>query len=87
MSLTTICGVSVLRSLIISLTGVYLCQSLSSLIDRTESRISFFLWLLILAPLLVPELIVGYIWSLLTTQLIHYPALAEFVYSMLVLMR
>ncbi|WP_417389426.1 hypothetical protein [Gimesia sp.] len=87
MSLTTICGVSVLRSLIISLTGVYLCQSLSSLIDRTESRFSFFLWLLILAPLLVPELIVGYIWSLLTTQLIHYPALAEFVYSMLVLMR
>ena len=37
MSLTTICGVTVLRSLIISLIGVYLCQRLSSLIDCMAS--------------------------------------------------
>lgn len=87
MSLTTICGVTVLRSIIISLTGVFLSQRLSYLIDQSESRFTFFLWLLILAPLLVPELIVGYAWSLLTIQLIHFPVLAEFVYSSLVLLR
>ncbi|QDT88883.1 hypothetical protein [Gimesia algae] len=87
MSLTTICGVTVLRCLIISLTGVFLCQRLSALLDQSESRFTFFLWLLILSPLLVPELIVGYAWSLLTTQLIHFPILAEFVYSSLVLLR
>ncbi|WP_417383491.1 hypothetical protein [Gimesia sp.] len=87
MSLSTICGVTVLRSLIISLIGVFLCQRLSTLIDRSETRYTFFLWFLILAPILVPELIVGYAWSLLTTQLIHYPVLAEVVYSTLVLSR
>lgn len=87
MSLTTICGVTVLRSLIISLIGVFLCQRLSSLIERTEARFTFFVWLVILAPVLVPELIVGYTWSLLTTQLIHFPVLAEAVYSTLVLLR
>ena len=87
MSLTTICGVTVLRSLIISLIGVYLCQRLSSLIDRTAKRYTIFVWLVALAPILVPELIVGYTWSLLTTHLIHFPVLAEAVYSILVLLR
>ncbi len=69
MSLATICGVTLLRSLIISILGVLLSRPLSHLINAGHSKRAFLLLILILAPFLVPELIVGYAWSLISNHL------------------
>lgn len=87
MSLATICGVTVLRSLIISILGVFLSCHLSKLSDINNPKRSFRLFILVLAPLLVPDLIVGYTWSLISLKLVHYPFLLELVYSGLLLMK
>lgn len=87
MSLATICGVTVLRSLVISILGVLISRHLSKLVDSGPSKRSFLLFALILAPLLVPELIIGYAWSLIILKLAHYPFLIELVYSGLVLLK
>lgn len=87
MSLAAICSVTVLRSLIISLLGVLISSYLSKLFDFKNPRRSFWLFILVLAPLLVPELIVGYTWSLISLKLVHYPFLLELVYSSLVLLK
>ncbi|WP_339728180.1 hypothetical protein [uncultured Gimesia sp.] len=87
MSLATACGVTVLRSLCISILGVLLSRHLSRLVETGYSRRSVFLLILILAPLLVPELIVGYAWWLISLKLVHYPFLIELIYSGLVLLK
>lgn len=87
MSLATVCGVAVLRSLCISIIGVILSGYLSRLIESGYSRRSIYLFALILGPLLVPELIVGYAWWLISLKLIHYPFLIELIYSGLVLLK
>ncbi|MCH9654240.1 MAG: hypothetical protein K0U89_10265 [Planctomycetes bacterium] len=87
MSLATICGVTLLRSLIISILGVLLSRPLSHLINAGHSKRAFLLLILILAPFLVPELIVGYAWSLISLKLVHYPLLIELIYSSLVLLK
>ena len=87
MSLATLCGVTMLRSLMISMIGVYLSQKLSHRIDTGDSKRSFLLLIFILVPYLVPELIVGYAWSLISLKLVHYPVLLELVYSSLVLLK
>lgn len=87
MSLATACGVTVLRSLCISIIGVILSRHLSRLVETGYSRRSVLLFTLILAPLLVPELIVGYAWWLISLKLVHYPFLIELIYSGLVLLK
>ncbi|WP_299468082.1 hypothetical protein [uncultured Gimesia sp.] len=87
MSLATICGVTVLRSLVISMIGVFLSRHLSQRIDTGYSKRSFTLFLLILSPFLVPELIVGYAWSLISLKLVHYPFFIELIYASLVLLK
>jgi len=87
MSLATVCSVTVLRSLIISIMGVILSRQLASLFGTGHSKRSFLILILILGPFLVPELIVGYAWSLISLKLVHYPMLIELIYSSLVLLK
>lgn len=87
MSLATICGVTVLRSLVISILAVFVSRHLSKLVEARHSKRSFLLFAVILAPLLVPDLIVGYVWSLMVLKLAQYPFLIELVYSSLVLLK
>lgn len=87
MSLATICGVTALRSLVISLIGILISRQLSHLINDRYSSRSILLLVLIGAPLLVPELIVGYAWSLISLKLVQYPYFIELVYSGLVLLK
>tara|TARA_R110002111_G_scaffold153375_1_gene220182 strand:- start:146931 stop:148397 length:1467 start_codon:yes stop_codon:yes gene_type:complete len=87
MSLATICGVTVLRSLVISVIGVFISRHLSPLLNAGNSKHSYLLFGLILAPFLVPELIVGYAWSLISLKLVHYPFSIELIYSGLVLLK
>lgn len=87
MSLATVCSVTVLRSLIVSILGVILSRHLLSRVEFSYSKRSFLLLILILGPFLVPELIVGYTWSLISLKLVQYPLLIELVYSGLVLLK
>ncbi|MCA9016415.1 MAG: hypothetical protein KDA77_13870, partial [Planctomycetaceae bacterium] len=87
MSLATACGVTVLRSLCISILGVMLSSHLSRLVETAYSRRLIYMLALILAPLLVPELIVGYAWWLISLKLVHYPLFTELIYSGLVLLK
>ena len=87
MSLATACGVTVLRSFCISILGVILSSRLARMVEAGYSRRSLFLFTLILVPLLMPELIVGYTWRLISLRLVHYPILIELIYSSLVLLK
>lgn len=87
MSLATACGVTVLRSFCISFLGVFLARRLTPLARKGFASRTFLLLILILSPLLVPELLVGYAWSLISVRLVQYPFVIELIYSLLVLMK
>ncbi|WP_417396549.1 hypothetical protein [Gimesia chilikensis] len=87
MSLATACGVTVLRSLCISFIGVFLARRLTPPTRKAFETRSWFLLILILSPLFVPELLVGYAWSLISVRFVQYPVLVELTYSTLVLMK
>ncbi|QDV16126.1 hypothetical protein Pan153_07470 [Gimesia panareensis] len=87
MSLATACGVTVLRSFCISLIGVFLARRLTPLARKGFETRSFLLLILILSPLLVPELLVGYAWSLISVRFVQYPVIIELIYSLLILMK
>ena len=87
MSLATACGVTALRSFCISFVGVFLARRLTPLARAGFETRSFCLLILILSPLLVPELLVGYAWSLISVRFVQYPMLIELIYSLLVLMK
>lgn len=87
MSLATACGVTVLRSFGIAFAGVLLSKHVSQVIEEQNSPRFVLLLFLILAPFLMPELIVGYTWWLISLKLVDYPYLIELIYSGLVLLK
>ena len=85
MSLAMICAWSFLRSAVVAIAAAILGKGLAPAIATARPR--GLAWAFLLAPFLVPQLLVGYAYSRLALALIHYPAWNEAAYWMLLLLK
>jgi len=85
MSLAMICAWSFLRSVVVAIAAAILGKGLAAGIATARPR--GLTWAFLLAPYLVPQLLVGYAYSRLALALIHYPAWNEAAYWMLLLLK
>lgn len=84
MSFAAATAFALLRSIIISVVGTCVAQSLVSLAESIPRRHRRWMWGLVAAPAIVPTLLVGYCYRDTSLTLIHRPVWNELLYGLLV---
>jgi hypothetical protein len=84
MSLAAVCAWSFVRASAIALVATLLSKRVAGFVGPSSSRL---VWTLLLAPFLVPPLLVGYAYSRLALMLIHYPFWNDVTYGVLLLLK
>ena len=84
MSLSAVCGWSVLRSVTIAIVALPVCRVVSRSLARSHGLPRFLTGTLLLVPFFTPELIVGYAYANFSLSLVRFPVWKELFYTVLI---
>ena len=87
MSLAIACAWTLLRSVAVVAVALPICFVLARRLDDPRQFVRRTLWTLLLVPLFVPELFIGYAYANFALSLVHHPALNEAFLCLLLLTR
>lgn len=87
MSLTTECGWTLLRALVVGAFALALARPVCALIANARPARRRAAWALLLLPFLTPVVLVGYAYANFSLSLVHHPTLNELLYGVLLVVK
>lgn len=87
MTFSAACGWSLARAVVVAAVGLLVASGIARLLAESTGRVRTLAWMLLLAPFLMPGLVIGYGYRNYSLSLVHHPGWNEALYATIVACR